>query len=221
MSYKVRVWDLPTRVFHWSLVAFVIGLFVTAQIGDDAMVWHFRLGYATLTLLLFRLAWGLVGGYWSRFSSMRHPVSRTIHYLRGRVSMEYAIGHNPLGSLSVFAMLFCLLLQVASGLVSDDEIATSGPLTGLAPGWLVSLATSYHKGYGKPILIGLILLHVVAILFYFFRKRENLVRTMWLGDKVISKPAPSSRDDARTRLAAALLIAVCATLVALTLKLAA
>lgn len=221
MPYKVRVWDLPTRVFHWSLVVCVIGLFVSGQIGGDAMDWHFRLGYATLTLLLFRLVWGLVGGYWSRFSSMHHPTSRLIHHLRGRASIEYAIGHNPLGALSVFAMLFFLLLQAGTGLISDDEIATSGPLTGLVPGRLVSLATAYHTGYGKPILIGLVLLHVAAILFYFFRKRENLVRPMLLGDKEVSQPAPSSRDDARSRMAAALLAAACAGLVALMLKLAA
>ena len=69
MSYKVRVWDLPTRIFHWSLVLCILGLVVTGQIGGNAMIWHFRFGYTMITLLLFRVVWGFVGGSWSRFTS--------------------------------------------------------------------------------------------------------------------------------------------------------
>lgn len=220
MTHRVRVWDLPTRVFHWALAACVIALVVTGQIGGSAMDWHFRLGYAVLTLLLFRLAWGLVGGHWSRFSSFLYAPSTLLRYLRGQGGPELSTGHNPLGAGSVFALLFFLLAQVATGLISDDEIATSGPLTSLVPSTWVSQATWYHHSVGKLVLIVLVALHVAAILFYLLRKRQNLVRPMLLGDKEVEHALPSSRDDVRTRLLAIMLLAVCAGLVSLLLKLA-
>jgi cytochrome b len=113
-----------------------------------------------------------------------------------------------------------LLLQVVSGLISDDEIATSGPLSQFASNAMVRAATFYHKNIGKPILIGLIVLHIAAILFYLIKKRENLVRPMIEGDKNISVPVEGSRDDARSRALATVLFAACAALVASMVKLA-
>jgi cytochrome b len=220
MTHQVRVWDLPTRVFHWTLAVCVISLVVTGQIGGSAMDWHFRFGYVVLTLLLFRLAWGLVGGHWSRFSSFLYAPSTVLRYLRGQGGPELSAGHNPLGAGSVFALLFFLLVQVATGLISDDEIAASGPLTSLVPSTWVSQATWYHHSVGKLVLIVLVTLHVAAILFYLLRKRQNLVRPMLLGDKEVEQALPSSRDDVRTRLLAIVLLAVCAGLVSLLLKLA-
>ena len=220
MTHQVRVWDLPTRVFHWTLVVCVISLVVTGQIGGSAMDWHFRFGYVVLTLLLFRLAWGLVGGHWSRFSSFLYAPSTVLRYLRGQGGPELSTGHNPLGAGSVFALLFFLLVQVATGLISDDEIAASGPLTSLVPSTWVSQATWYHHSVGKLVLIVLVTLHVAAILFYLLRKRQNLIRPMLLGDKEVEQALPSSRDDVRTRLLAIVLLAVCAGLVSLLLKLA-
>lgn len=220
MTHQVRVWDLPTRVFHWTLAVCVISLVVTGQIGGSAMDWHFRFGYTVLTLLLFRLAWGLVGGHWSRFSSFLYAPSTVLRYLRGQGGPELSTGHNPLGAGSVFALLFFLLVQVATGLISDDEIASSGPLTSLVPSTWVSQATWYHHSVGKLVLIVLVALHVAAILFYLLRKRQNLVRPMLLGDKEVEQALPSSRDDVRTRLLAIVLLAVCAGLVSLLLKLA-
>lgn len=220
MTHQVRVWDLPTRVFHWTLAVCVISLVVTGQIGGSAMDWHFRFGYAVLTLLLFRLAWGLVGGHWSRFSSFLYAPSTVLRYLRGQGGPELSTGHNPLGAGSVFALLFFLLVQVATGLISDDEIAASGPLTSLVPSTWVSQATWYHHSVGKLVLIVLVTLHVAAILFYLLRKRQNLIRPMLLGDKEVEQALPSSRDDVRTRLLAIVLLAVCAGLVSLLLKLA-
>jgi cytochrome b len=214
MSNTVRVWDLPTRVFHWALVAALAGLVTTAQIGGDAMAWHFRFGYTVLSLLLFRLVWGLVGGHWSRFASFIYAPDTILGYVKGQGNPEHAVGHNPLGSLSVFAMLGMLLLQVGSGLVSDDEIAAAGPLVKHVPGSWVSLATHYHADVGKLILLGLLVLHVGTILFYRIRKGENLVRPMILGDKETSVTTTSSRDDAKSRLLAAVLFLVCAALVA-------
>ena len=101
----VRVWDLPTRVFHWLLALAIIGSVVSAKIGGVAMVWHMRLGYLVFTLLAFRLLWGLVGGRWSRFGSFLHAPATTLRYLRGqhRSAEHLDVGHNPLGSFSVIA----------------------------------------------------------------------------------------------------------------------
>ncbi len=214
MSNVVRVWDLPTRVFHWALVCAVIGLITSAQIGGDAMAWHFRFGYAVMSLLLFRILWGLTGGHWSRFASFIYSPATILGHLKGQGKPEHAIGHNPLGSLSVFAMLAILLLQVGSGLFSDDEIAAAGPFVSLAPSAWVSLATHYHAEIGKLILLGLVLLHVGTILFYRFKKGENLVKPMINGDKETPLTMLSSRDDAKSRLLAAALFLACAALVA-------
>jgi len=218
MTVRIRVWDLPTRLFHWLLAACVLSLVTTAQLG--LMQWHFRLGYAVLTLLLFRLAWGLLGGHWSRFSSFLYSPATLYRFLRGRGDMTLRTGHNPLGALSVFALLLFLLMQVSTGLISDDEIASSGPLTSLVPGTWVSLASSYHRTIGKLVLIVLVSLHVVAILYHLWRKHENLIRPMLSGDKVLPAPTTPSRDDARSRWLAFLLFLICGGLVAALLQVA-
>lgn len=209
-SHRVRVWDLPTRLFHWTLFACVVGLVVTAKTGGNAMVWHFRLGHVVLALLLFRLVWGLVGGRWSRFASFLHRPRHVLLYLRGKGAPEWSIGHSPLGALSVFGLLGALALQVLSGLTSDDEIAFAGPLTRFASGDWVSLATWYHKAVGQWLVIGLVALHIAAVLFYLWCKKQNLVGPMLQGDKHLGTQAPASRDDAPARMLALAVMAACA-----------
>lgn len=219
MPHLIRIWDLPTRLFHWLLALCVVGLVTSAQLGY--MEWHFRLGYAVLTLLLFRVFWGLLGGRWSRFVAFIYSPLSLWRYLRGQGDPSHEVGHTPTGALSVFALLFFLLAQVGTGLFSDDEISASGPLTRLASSDLVSLATWYHREVGKRVLIVLVILHILAILYYLWRKRQNLVRPMLTGDKELPQPVPASRDDARSRLLAAVLLLLSAAAVALLLWLAA
>ena len=147
----VRVWDLPTRVFHWLLAGLVVFSVVTAYIGGNAMVWHMRSGFAIFTLLAFRLVWGFVGGHWSRFRAFVYAPSTSLRYLRGESlpHEHHHVGHNPLGAGSVFALLGILALQVATGLIADDEIATTGPLIKYVSSATSSLATSWHKNYGQ------------------------------------------------------------------------
>lgn len=209
----VRVWDAPTRLFHWALVLCFVGLVVTSQVGGMAMDWHFRFGYGVLTLLLFRAVWGLLGGYWSRFSTFLVGPSRIWPYLQGRGKPQDEVGHNPLGALSVLAMLVFLAMQVATGLMSDDEIAAAGPLTSFVSSAWVSNATYYHKEVGKFMLLGLVVLHLGAIAFYYFRKQENLVKPMITGDKSLDFAATSARDAWPERRRAALVFLVCAALV--------
>jgi cytochrome b len=208
MSYRVRVWDLPTRLFHWLLAACVIGLVTTAKMGE--MLWHERLGYAVLALLLFRLAWGLVGGHWSRFHNFLYAPGSVLAYLRGRAHPDHVIGHTPLGAASVYAMLLVLLAQVGTGLFSDDEIAFTGPLNRFISTDAGLAATSYHRSWGQWMVIALVVLHVAAIAWYAWRKRQNLVRPMILGDKEVPAAVKPSRDDAATRAGAAVLLAAAA-----------
>ena len=91
-QHTVRIWDLPTRIFHWALAACIVALVITANVGGNAMVWHFRLGYTVLALLVFRLVWGLVGGRWSRFSAFLYSPARLLRYLRGMPHPEEASG---------------------------------------------------------------------------------------------------------------------------------
>ncbi len=205
---KVRVWDLPTRLFHWGLLACVIGLVVTANIGGGAMAWHFRFGYTVATLLLFRIVWGLIGGRWSRFAAFIYAPRSVINYIRGQSPPEHSVGHSPLGAGSVFAFLVFLVAQVATGMMSDDEIAFAGPLTRFVSNATVSLATNYHANIGKFILLALLILHIGAIIYY-TRRKQKLVSAMVHGDKELAVPAPSSRDDALTRMAALVIFAIC------------
>ncbi|WP_210542400.1 cytochrome b/b6 domain-containing protein [Rhodoferax sp. PAMC 29310] len=220
MSSKVRVWDLPSRIFHWLLASSVIGLVVTANVGGAAMEWHFRLGYTVLSLLLFRLVWGLVGGRWSRFSSFLYSPATLWRYMTGRGRPEHSIGHNPMGALSVYAMLVFLLLQVGAGLFSDDEISAYGPLGKFVSNETVVSATFYHTNVGKFILLALIAIHLIAIVYYVFKKKNNLVRPMLSGDKATDVLVPPSRDDGASRLLALAIYAMCASLVAAMVKLA-
>lgn len=205
---RIRIWDLPTRVFHWALAAGVIAQIATGFGG--AMEWHFLIGYGLLVLLLFRIAWGFVGGRWSRFATFVYSPRSLRDYLRGRVRPEHLIGHSPLGALSVFALLLLLSAQVATGLVADDEIATSGPLARFVSGGVVSTATHWHAVAGKWIVIGLASLHVLAILFYVLVRRQPLVRPMVTGDKAADATTAPSRDDAASRLLAMAVFAACA-----------
>lgn len=208
---NVRVWDLPTRVFHWTLALAIVGSVVSAKVGGNAMVWHFRFGSVVLALIVFRIVWGLVGGRWSRFSSFLYAPGTVLRYLRGqsRPDEHLDVGHNPLGSFSVFALLGLLALQVATGLVADDEIANVGPLNRFVGSATVQQATGWHQELGQWLLIALVLLHIGAVLFYLFRKKQNLVRPMLVGDKPLPPGTPASADGPAQRALALVLAVLC------------
>ncbi len=210
-----RVWDLPTRLFHWALASSVLGSLVTGQMGGNAMPWHFRLGYVAFGLLVFRLVWGLVGGRWSRFASFIFAPGTVLRYLRGQTKPgeHLDVGHNPLGAFSVFAVLGLLVVQVATGLVADDEIANVGPLNKFVATATGLSATAWHKHWGQRFVMALLVLHVAAIVFYLVKKKVNLIRPMLDGDKLLPAHVPASADSARTRLLALVLATLSAALV--------
>ena len=214
-TVATRVWDLPTRLFHWLLAACVLGSVVSAKVGGNAMVWHFRLGYVVFTLLAFRLLWGLVGGRWSRFASFLYPPATLWRYLRGRArpGERLEVGHNPLGALSVFALLVLLALQVGTGLVADDEIANLGPLNRYVSSAIGLAATAWHGGWGQGLILALVGLHLAAIAFYTVRG-HGLLGPMVGGDKPLPPGTPASADGPRARALALALLLGCAAGVA-------
>lgn len=215
----VRVWDLPTRLFHWLLVLAVVGLVVTGNVGGNWMTWHQRLGYAVLALLIFRVLWGLVGGRWSRFRHFVCGPRAVLNYLRGRAGPHADVGHSPLGALSVLAMLGVLGAQVGTGLISDDEIAFVGPLARFVASDTAYAATAYHKDWGKLLVLGLVGLHIAAIVYYRLRRGKSLVPAMLHGDKSLPPGTPASADGWPQRLlalgVAALSVAITAGIVGL------
>lgn len=212
---RVRVWDLPTRAFHWTLAASVSGLAITGYAGGAWMEWHGRLGSAVLSLLLFRIVWGFVGGRWSRFASFLPTPARVRAYLQGTDDPRQHAGHSPVGALSVFAMLAVVLAQLLTGMAGDDGGGFTGPLNDQVSGAVASAANFLHKQVGQWLLLALVLLHVAAIAFYRIVRRRKLVQAMVDGDRLLPAGAhvPASRDDAATRASAAAVLCVCVALV--------
>lgn len=210
-TQRTRVWDLPTRVFHALLILSIGGLIVTGEMGGDVMPLHFLLGYNILALVFFRLVWGVLGGHWSRFRHFVPTPAALLSYVKSlRANQAIAhVGHNPLGALSVLAMLGFLLLQVFSGFMSDDEISNTGPWTVFVSADWVSFATEYHSDIGKAFLLILIGLHISTVIFYKRIKQVDLIPPMIHGDKSLPLETQASRDTLTSRLFALGLYAGC------------
>jgi cytochrome b len=169
----VKVWDLPTRLFHWLIVLVVGFSWYSAETG--MMEWHYRSGIVAIALLAFRLIWGFAGGSTARFSHFVRSPQRAWRYLRSPAGPPAAPGHNPLGGYSVVAMLLALIGQVASGVFAVDvDGLESGPLSYLVSFDQGRIAAEVHE-VAFTVIQALVLLHVVAILYYRLRGRRLLV----------------------------------------------
>lgn len=178
-SKRIKLWDLPTRCFHWLLVLAMLGAVVTGQLGGNLIEWHGKLGLFIVGLLAFRLVWGLAGSTYARFAQFFPTPAKIKAYLAGQWHGE---GHNPLGALSVFGLLGLLTVQVLTGLVANDDIAFVGPLFDLVGKDLSNRLTGLHHLLSN-LLIALVALHVGAIAFYGHVKKQNLVKPMVTGWK--------------------------------------
>ncbi|MDQ5877326.1 MAG: hypothetical protein QG638_57 [Pseudomonadota bacterium] len=187
-TQRIRVWDLPTRLFHWGLAILVVASIISGKIGGNLIDWHGKFGLAILGLLTFRIIWGLVGSTYARFASFFPTPGRIRAYLRGEWKEP---GHNPLGALSVFALLGLLALQVATGLPGNDDIAFRGPLFDLVGKALSDRMTGIHK-LSINLLFALIALHVAAIMFYARVRKDNLVKPMITGWKEHPRGRPAT-----------------------------
>ena len=182
----IRVWDLPVRLFHWTLVVLMVVSYFTGKAGHDWMKFHFWSGYGILTLLIFRIVWGFVGSTTARFSNFVKGPSAGIHHLREMFLPDgpREAGHNPLGGAMVIVLIFAVLAQASTGLFSaDTDTGTvNGPLAPLIADKAVDKFTAFHT-YWVNVLIVLAGLHVLAVLVYFAWKRQNLVGAMLTGRK--------------------------------------
>ena len=212
---RVRVWSLPVRLFHWGTAALAVFSVVTAKVGGNALQWHFWSGYAVLTLVLFRVLWGLAGDHHARFGAFVRGPRAVLAYLRGEYSA--GPGHNPVGALSVLALLACLFVQAATGLFANDAIFSEGPLAKMVSGATSDRLTSIHK-WNELVLYGLVSLHLAAIAFYELVRRRRLIAPMVTGHRRDERGL-STRDDAAMRLRALVLLAVAALLVTYVVRL--
>ena len=172
-----RLWDLPTRLFHWLLVLAVAAAITSGQLGGNLIVWHGRIGLLIVGLIVFRLIWGALGSTYALFAHFFPTPARIKAYLRGEWRQP---GHNPLGALSVFAVLALVAFQAISGLFANDDIAFNGPLYDLVGRDLSNRLSGLHH-LASNALYALIGLHLAAIAFYMRVKKKNLVKPMITG----------------------------------------
>ncbi len=184
ITLPIRVWDLPVRLVHWSLVLLVVSLFVTGKLGGNWLEWHRRAGFSVIGLVIFRVIWGFVGSYHARFANFLRGPQSVITYSKAMIGSNAPkyVGHNPLGALSALTMLIVLLMQAVLGLFSNDDIMLEGPYARFISKELSDQLTAFHKINADLILI-LVGMHLVAIAFAFFYKKENLVVAMVSGNK--------------------------------------
>jgi cytochrome b len=202
-----RVWDLPTRLFHWSLAALIAVNLYTGNVGGlREMQLHMLSGFAVLALLLFRIAWGFIGSWHSRFVDFVRGPRVIVRYLRDLLAGVHRpyVGHNPLGALSVLAMLVSLLVQAVTGLFARDDIITEGPLAKHVSKAMSNALTEIHEA-NAVVLYVLIAVHLGAVLGYLLIKKENLIWPMLTGRKSLLT-GDSGEGDAYTSPWLALLV---------------
>jgi cytochrome b len=209
---EALVWDLPIRLFHWSVVLLIGLSWWSAEQGADRV--HFWSGYGLLFLLLFRILWGFAGSSTARFTTFVRGPSTVLTYLRSGEHKQ--AGHTPLGALSVVAMLLALLVQIATGLIQiDDDDFVEGPLSGLVSYDAALLAHDIHE-ISFNILLGLIALHLAAIAYYQWVRRQSLIRPMFTGRTKLSAGVSPMRAASKGRLLACAAAALLMTLTVIT-----
>ncbi|PZP65132.1 MAG: hypothetical protein DI596_00045 [Azospira oryzae] len=205
---NVPIWDLPVRLFHWALVAFVAFSWWSGTEGGNAMQYHVYSGYVILTLVLFRVLWGFVGSSSARFASFLRGPAVTLAAVRelfSRRPMPYP-GHNPVGGWMVVLLLVALAVQAATGLFANDDIATEGPLYRYVSKEMSDALTGIHK-LNFNLVLTLAAVHVLAVFYHWAVKGENLIAAMFTGRKRL--PAPAAPVRFRNPWLAAALLAMC------------
>ncbi|MEY3289173.1 MAG: hypothetical protein RLZZ419_1415 [Pseudomonadota bacterium] len=205
MKVSVQIWDWPLRLFHWLLVLAVLGAYATGKLGGLLTEWHGRLGGLVLGLLVFRLIWGIIGTINARFVNFLPTFSRLATYFKGDWE---GTGHNPLGALAIIAKLTVLMLLVVTGLFANDDIGFEGPLFHWVDKDLSDKLSGWHI-WIVDLLLGLVALHVSAIIFYQLVKKTNLVLPMLTGKKQlpVTLAAKSMGSFSTLRFVVALLVA--------------
>lgn len=187
---KLLVWDLPIRLFHWSMAALVLALYLTSR--WNRMDWHVRAGDALLALILFRLLWGFFGSDTARFARFVRSPGAVLRYLAGllRQGPDDQPGRNPAGGWMVVAMLALLLAQSLTGVFVLNDVVNEGPFTELVPTAVANAMTALHDAVLWDLLLAAIALHILAVLGYALVKRHDLTRPMLTGCKWLPEATP-------------------------------
>jgi cytochrome b len=200
---SVRAWDVPTRLFHWTLVLLIVSAWLTYEfaedIGDVTLVLHRANGLAILVLVMWRVLWGFAGSSTSRFAGFVRGPSAWLSYARGLMTgaSQRFLGHNPLGALMVVALLLVVGVQAGFGLFAvDDNDLVGGPLYRLVDEAANKRATGLHGFLFDKVLLPLVGIHVLANIFYALVKREPLIRAMITG----RKPAEDYEDASEAKI---------------------
>lgn len=203
---KIKVWDLPTRIFHWGMVCLLALLWWSADAGE--MQWHQIFAYSLLILIGFRILWGLIGSDTARFSHFVHHPKVVLDYLRSirTEGMSVVLGHNPIGGYMVIALIGIISLQLVTGLFATDDIFTEGPLYSYVSSDTSRFLTWLHKMNFNLILV-LSAIHVLAVVIHAI-KGDKLVGAMISGYKRVSNAALSSSAKSELRFKSVLLALV-------------
>lgn len=181
---SIRVWDIPTRLFHWGIVILLAFQWFSIEIMDDWMDYHELGGYALLTLILFRILWGFWGTLYARFSDFLHAPKHILTYIKTihlADSRPYA-GHNPMGGIAVVVLLTLLLLQAVSGLFMTDDIFFYGPYYSAVNDEIQKLMSRLHN-LTFDVLLWFIGIHIATIAYYELFKKQRLIKAMFTGEK--------------------------------------
>lgn len=184
---RIRVWDLPVRLFHWVLVALLLFQVVSGKVGGRLIEWHLYCGYAVFVLVVFRVLWGFAGSSSARFASFLARPAAALRFgmrLVSRRAETYA-GHNPLGGWMVVALLVSLALQVGTGLLSNDGIATDGPLAALVSIEVSDRLTELHR-WNLWVVVVLAAVHTAAALYHWLVLKEDLIAGMVTGQRQLA-----------------------------------
>ncbi|MDO1509128.1 MULTISPECIES: cytochrome b/b6 domain-containing protein [unclassified Neisseria] len=219
MKQKLKVWDLPTRIFHWTLVLAIAFMWYSAETGGNMLLWHLRVGLLILGLAVFRVCWGLWGSDTSRFAGFVRGPAQIKRYIRGEITENEQPGHNPLGALMVLALLGAVLFQVTTGLFSPDEntFDNNGYLNALISEDTGSAIRKIHITFFN-ILLGLAAVHVATILLYRFVKKHNLITPMITGYKYLEGKLPVLKFAGAGKFIAAVAVAAAVVWVVLGLS---
>lgn len=200
MDRKVRVWDVPTRLFHWLTAVLVLAAYVTLQL--DWMTWHVWIGDAVLVLVVFRLLWGFFGSDTTRFAQFvswpRAALAHLAHTFRREPDRQ--VGHNPAGGLMVLVLIALLLGETLSGLYVNSNVANEGPLTEFVPARVANVVTALHWIFWDALLVA-VALHVIAIVTYATAKGQNLLTPMITGSKSLPSDVTPPRMASTMRAA--------------------
>ena len=207
------IWDLPLRLWHWALVVMFGGSWVTAEAGFDWTTTHFYFGYSALALVLFRLAWGVLGTFHSRYASFIASPKQVIAYLRNTTPAKPATGHNPIGGWASVFIVLLVGLQASSGLFISDDIFYAGPYNTVVSTSTADWLAGWHHRLFTLIQVA-VLMHVLAVSWYTWGKKEGLIQAMFHGKKLQNVASNEEVVSEHRGLRALLLLIIAAVLVA-------